>query len=1069
MKLLFSILSNHRVRLIVLIQIAGFLLFTLKGFSQYPGWVYYTAGNHVSCLAREGNTIWTGAWGGLIAVNRVTGVQTCYNHANSGLPDNSVYAISIDPAGIKWIGTAQRGLAKYDGANWSYFNTSNSGLPSNTVTSIAIDAAGTKWIGTSGGGGLAKFNGTSWVVYNTSNSGISSNFIRAVFIDAAGVKWISTDTGISRFDGTTWTVYKTSNSGIPSNDVNFIAEDQYGNKWVSLWYSGVAKFNGSTWTLYTLANTGVPLGATTTITIDQNDNKWIGTESSGLIRFDNISWTAFNRSNSGIISNEVRYTLIDETGNKWVAMGTVSLGSCIGGETGGLQKFTGSSWTLYNTSNSTFPDDIAESLAIEDNGKKWIGTQQGLAMKNGNVWTVYNTANSPVPQNYISQVKIDNSGNKWMGFTPNGVGKFDNSNWTFYTMANSGLPTDYITSLAAGANNVMWIATSMGLARFDGTNWVVYNTGNSGLPENFITSLAVDNDDHVWIAIDGYGITKFDGSTWTQYNMSNSGLPTNSVRKIICDHSNNLWIGTSSSGLVKFNGSSWVVYNTSNSGLPNNFINAALSVDCTGNLWLGSNTFYSGGLTKFDGTSWTTYSIVNSGMSATPLDIGIDESGNKWIATYAGLAEFHEGGINSTIISGVTSTNVTCNGTNNGTISISASGGAAPLQYSADNGVTWYPNGGLFTALPSNSYNVRVKDASSIVSTFCGNPVVITQPPVIGISNVAVANITCFNGTNGSIIVTATGGTGNLSYSIDNGATWSANNGTFPGLTAGTYTLKVKDMSNCEVGYLNNPIILTQPSEILISNVAATNITCNGLNDGIIEIFSNGGTGSLIYSIDNGATWQANGGFFAGLAAGPYNIQVKDAAGCVQIFVNNPVTIVEHPAIEIDHVQTTDVTYPGGNDGTITVTAHSGVAPLQYTADNGTTWQNSGLFSSLFAGSYFVFVKDADGCQVPYLQNPVVIQQPAVGIEGKSGGFSLKLYPNPFSDNITFAFNLSTCSDVTIDIFDIQGEKIATVFNTALPAGNHEIKFDGVSFKEGVYFFRLSSGDTIKTGKIVKI
>ena len=984
MKTTFYIGHFYKRRCPLLIIITALTLFSLSGFPQYPDWTYYTAGNRVSCLARDGNTIWTGTWGGLIAVDRITGVPICYNHANSGLQDNSVSAIAIDSNGNKWIGTLEQGLTKFDGISWTYYNTMNSGLPSNSVASIAIDGNGDKWIGTSGGGGLAKYNGTTWVVYNTSNSGISSNYIRAVFIDSYGIKWISTETGISKFDGTTWTIYNISNSGIPSNDVEWITEDLAGNKWVSLWNTGIAKFNGSIWTLYNQSNTGAPLGANSTITIDQNDNKWIGTEYSGLVKFDNANWTVFNKSNSSIFSNEVRFTLIDENGIKYFAMGTGGLGWCVGSENGGLQKFDGALWTKYTTSNSGFPDDIANCAAVECNGAKWFGTSQGVAKFDGNVWTTYNTSNSGLPSDYINQISIDINDNIWIGMPGDGIGMYNNSSWTFYNTTNSGLPSDYITSFVIGSNGIKWIGTGMGLARFDGTNWIVYNTSNSGLPNNFITSLATDSSNNIWIGIDGFGISKFDGTSWSVYNTSNSGLPSNAVRRIVFDHDNNLWAGTASSGIVKYNGSSWTVYNTSNSGLPNNFINAALAIDFSNNLWMGSNTFYNGGLTKFDGTNWTTFRISNSGITGIPLDIAFDASGNKWIATMEGMAEFNEGGINTVVISNVSTSNVTCNGANDGTINITASGGTGTLQYSIDNGLNWFANGGLFTGLSPNSYTILAKETNTKISTYCSNPVVITHPPAIIISNVNITNITCYNGVTGSILVTANGGTNTLSYSIDNGTTWLLNNGFFVGLTAGSYNLKVKDSLNCEVAYTDNPIILTQPSEIVISSVTSTNITILG-----------------------------------------------------------------------------------ADDGTITIDAHGGISPLQYSIDNGTTWQDNGYFTGLSAGEYFIVTKDANNCQISYPQNPVTIEQPPVCIKNPQTVDNIKIYPNPFAGFTTISFTIKNQAFVDLTIFDCIGNKVHTIINKELPEGTYNIPYDGSSLKSGVYYYKLQYNDIIKTGKMM--
>ncbi len=111
---------------------------------------------------------------------------TVYNTANSGIPDNRVVAIGIDPQGKVWTGHSSAsgvgsGCAKFDGEKWTVYNTSNSGLPHNNAMAFAFDQQGNVWIGTgsseSTGGGLAKFDGTNWTTYNQANSGLPSDNI----------------------------------------------------------------------------------------------------------------------------------------------------------------------------------------------------------------------------------------------------------------------------------------------------------------------------------------------------------------------------------------------------------------------------------------------------------------------------------------------------------------------------------------------------------------------------------------------------------------------------------------------------------------------------------------------------------------------------------------------------------------------------------------------------------------------------------------------------------------------------------------------------------------------------
>ena len=177
----------------VIIGILFISFFPVKLLSQYSDWINYTNGQGVRAVAIEGSKIWVGTYGGLVMIDTLTDTTVFYNHANSGLPDNSVYAIAIDASGNKWIGT-DGGLAEFDGTNWTVYNTSNSGLSSNYIYAIVIDASGNKWIGTRYGG-LAEFDGANWTVYGTWNSGLPDNYVHAVAIDASGNKWIGTRYG----------------------------------------------------------------------------------------------------------------------------------------------------------------------------------------------------------------------------------------------------------------------------------------------------------------------------------------------------------------------------------------------------------------------------------------------------------------------------------------------------------------------------------------------------------------------------------------------------------------------------------------------------------------------------------------------------------------------------------------------------------------------------------------------------------------------------------------------------------------------------------------------------------
>src|SRR5207247_2106992 len=150
-------------------------------------------------------------------------------------------------------------------------------------------------------------------------------------------------------------------------------------------------------------------------------------------------------------------------------------------------------------------------------------------------------------------------------------------------------------------------------------------------------------------------------------------------------------------------------------------------------------------------------------------------------------------------------------------------------------------------------------------------------------------------------------------------------------------------------------------------SIGGKNPFCVGAATSIIAA-GGGGSGALTYSKDN-ATFQASG-TFANLAAGNYTIWVKDANGCQ---TSKPYSLV-NPAAIILAVRSTP---PGCNStaGSISVTASGGTGALQYSIDGGGTFQNSGTFANLSAGTYNLVVKDANSCQATW--QPITFVPPS--------------------------------------------------------------------------------------------
>lgn len=146
----------------------------------------------------------------------------------------------------------------------------------------------------------------------------------------------------------------------------------------------------------------------------------------------------------------------------------------------------------------------------------------------------------------------------------------------------------------------------------------------------------------------------------------------------------------------------------------------------------------------------------------------------------------------------------------------------------------------------------------------------------------------CYGANDAEITITATGGAGGYTYSIDNGNTFHSNN-VFSGLRTGqNYVIVVKDQSgtktNADWRWLNK---VDNPMTLQVNYVQ--NIADCSPTSGYINCTAWGGTGAITYSIDNGATFQSSG-IFKNLHAGTYNIIARDANGCVSVVKTATVT-----------------------------------------------------------------------------------------------------------------------------------------------------------------------------------
>ncbi len=282
--------------------------------------------------------------------------------------------------------------------------------------------------------------------------------------------------------------------------------------------------------------------------------------------------------------------------------------------------------------------------------------------------------------------------------------------------------------------------------------------------------------------------------------------------------------------------------------------------------------------------------------------------------------------------------NVSCNGGNDGSGTVTVIGGVTPYTYEWDNMETTV----TAVELIAGTNMVTVTDANGCF-TVC--EIIIIEPTALVCTIALENNISCFGEDDGSATVSATGGTPGYSFLWDDGQTEE----TAVGLTPGLHTVTVTDANLCES---TCDIIIDEPDELTCSIATVNDISCFGANDGSATILPAGGTPAYTFLWDDGQTTATA----IGLTPGLHAATVTDLNGCT---TSCSITIIEPAEFTCDVILVSDVECAGDINGIATAVPTGGVAPFTYLWDNNETTATAAMLSG---GGHVVTITDAANC-----------------------------------------------------------------------------------------------------------
>ena len=413
-------------------------------------------------------------------------------------------------------------------------------------------------------------------------------------------------------------------------------------------------------------------------------------------------------------------------------------------------------------------DSRVNDIYIDDKNIIWLASSKGLieTVGDGSKFNTY------FPNTEIVSITSERKDNIWVASAK--------AIYNFKTKASYGLPHDGVKIKGiAYLDGSVWIGTNNGLYQFitATSKFKTFDTENSKLASNQINFVHADKNRILWIGTDA-GYIRIDGTKWELQDKRVKMLATN-------ENYEGQWIITNRDMFLinNYNRLFPVKLDTSQyRGEINKFV-----IDSKGRIYIASDI-----LARYNpyNEQINNYSEDASTLSKAAISLACDKNDNIWIGTDgAGFYKLLFGDVMAEQVNAIiiVENNIGCQGSKNGSIKVSISGGTRPYTYKWNvTGTSGTTVGGLGAGM----YEVTVTDKNQNTSVAS---ITLNDPEPIVIDLISNNRVTNPENPDGSVYIDVSGGAGGYSYSWSNGT----KNQNLTNVRSGPYSITITDRNGC--------------------------------------------------------------------------------------------------------------------------------------------------------------------------------------------------------------------------------------------------------------------------------